>query len=287
MKKYIAILVNDVKLFEYMLNNIPDSIVEQTRFILFNETRIGDKTKQIKKLADIKGIKYRLFTTDDVNSQVKKFVDTPFCDAYSMSLNILMVWFCFKFNQNINKLLVLDDDVLIVGDLDKVFTSKSKFKSDPLAALSMRTGLKSGSQNAIRLKQEFDDIFEIQTDIEILGKTYCNGGTKYYIREQFDIDLFEKYLTAFFQNEYIASVWENRRTFRTAFLDERFEQCLNIVFDMHNFELDDFTELLNAKPDKINYKLIAKKAKPLIHVCNHKWKDITLEQLKDWRIIKW
>lgn len=98
MKKYIAILVNDLMMFKVVLDNLPDDIKQTTKFILFNETRIGNKVEDIKKIIDNR-INYKLFTTEDVNNKLYEIVHTEFVDEYSMSLNILMVWFCFKYNK--------------------------------------------------------------------------------------------------------------------------------------------------------------------------------------------
>lgn len=285
MKKYIAILVNDLMMFKVVLDNLPDDIKQTTNFILFNETRIGNKVEDIKKVINNR-INYKLFTTEDVNNKLYEIVHTEFVDEYSMSLNILMVWFCFKYNKKIDRILILDDDVIIRGSIDEIFVGQSKFKSDGLARLNLITGLKQGNKRSWLLKDEFDDIFETRTEYDDLYKTYCNGGTKFYVREEFDIERFEKYIKNFFESEIVRDIWGRRKTFRTAFLDERFEQLLNLDFEINNYDLDKYVRLINQNPDKIKVSTIAKSKKPLIHVCNHKWKEETIRRMKEEGVIK-
>ena len=281
---YIAILVNDLEVFEYVVKNITLD-KSKYKFILFTDTRIGDKTRTIKKLAESNNLNFRLFTDAEVNNKLVKIVNTTFVFEYSMSLNILMLWFCMKYCRNINKLLILDDDVLINGDISMLFDDQPKFMSDSLAGLSLFHGIKVGNKKSIDLYNELNRIFDMNVDPLLLYKNYMNGGVKYYVRRYINIGLYELYLKRFFESSVIYEMWKNRRSYKTKFLDERFEQMLAIKFKMYNHDMDKYSMLVNQKFEKIDFRKFETTKKKLIHICNNQWKKQTFKKLVEMGVI--
>lgn len=281
---YIAILVNDLEVFEYVVKNITLD-KSKYKFILFTDTRIGDKTRTIKKLAESNNLNFRLFTDAEVNNKLVKIVNTPFVFEYSMSLNILILWFCIKHCRNIDKLLILDDDVLINGDISMLFDDKPKFMRDSLAAANLIHGIKCGNKKSIDLYNEFNRIFDMSVEPHFLYKNYMNGGIKYYVRMYINIDLYELYLKRFFESNVIYEVWKNRRSYKTFFLDERFEQMLAIKFKMYNHDMDKYSMLVNQKFEKIDFRKFETTKKKLLHICNNQWKMQTFEKLVEMGVI--
>lgn len=281
---YIAILVNDLEVFKYIVQNITLD-KNNYRFILFNDTRIGDKTKIIERLAKVNNLKFRLFTDADVNDKLVEVVDTQFVFDYSMSLNILMLWFCMKYCKNIDKLLILDDDVIIKGEILELFDDRPKFMSDSLAGLNMFVGIRDGNKKSIELYNEFNNIFDMNVDPHFLYKNYMNGGVKYYVRRYIDMNEYELYLKRFFESNLIYEMWLNRRSYKTKFLDERFEQMLAIKLNIQNHNMDKYAILVNQKKEKINFKMFKTTKKKLFHVCNNQWKRQTFEKLVEMGVI--
>lgn len=281
---YIAILVNDLEVFKYVVKNI---MLDKSKykFILFNDTRIGDKTKSIKKLAKENSLNFRLFTDVDVNDKLIQIVNTQFVFDYSMSLNILMLWFCMKYCKNINNLLILDDDVIVHKDISELFDDKPKFMNDRLAGLNAYLCIKNNDEKSIKLYNEFNKIFDMDVDAHFLYKSYMNGGVKYYVRKYINMDLYESYLKRFFESKLIHEIWLNRRSYKSKFLDERFEQMLAIKFNMQNHDMDKYAILVIQKFGKINFKRFETTKKKMLHICNNQWKVATFEKLVELGVI--
>ena len=254
MKNAILVLANNMEYFNLMVRNIPDSI-KDFDFIVVNEIRIGDKTDKIKKILEGSKIsRFRVFTSDEINDKFKKeVIDNDFVDDYSMSMNIIPLWFVYKYNSKIGKILLLDDDVILRDGFEKVFESDHHlFKSNRLSA-----GLAEfhkQSQNAIDIYEEWFRIFQIKFSDDWWKneylKKYANSGQRLIVRSMFDLDQYEKKLKEFFESDLFHRFWIDRRNHVSWYFDERFETFF--FFDFLNNELKDTTYLVLSKPEKLN-----------------------------------
>ena len=132
------------------------------QLIVVNETRIGDKTKEIKRILKKENIKsYRLITSDEVNKKLKKeVIDNGFVNDYTMSMNILSLWYIKKYMKDIQKVLLLDDDVILRKGISDLFISDIHlFKSNRLSAGLV--DFEKQSQNAKNIYNEWIRIFNI------------------------------------------------------------------------------------------------------------------------------
>lgn len=254
MKNAILVLANNMEYFNLMVKNIPDSI-KDFDFIVVNETRIGDKTDRIKKILEESKIsRFRVFTSDEINDKFKEeVIDNDFVDDYSMSMNILSLWFVYKYNSKIGKILLLDDDVILRDGFEKIFESDHHlFKSNRLSAGAAE--FYGQSQNAIDVYKEWFRIFQIKFSDnwwknEYLKK-YANSGQRLIVRSMFDLDQYEKKLKEFFKSDLFYRFWIDRRNHVSWYFDERFETFF--FFDSLNNELKDTTYLVLSKPEKLN-----------------------------------
>lgn len=65
----VCILANNMEYFNLFVQNYPEELrTDDCKLIVVNETRIGDKTKEIKRILKKENIKnYKLITSDEVN----------------------------------------------------------------------------------------------------------------------------------------------------------------------------------------------------------------------------
>lgn len=117
MNRAICVLANNMYLFKELIINLPDNL-KDFKFFIFNDTRIGDKTKEIHEI--MKGFNYEVITDKDTNELIP--VKTDFVYDYSMSLKMLMPWYLFS-TKNVDKVLFSDEDVLYTERLLNIFNS--------------------------------------------------------------------------------------------------------------------------------------------------------------------
>lgn len=261
MKNAILVLANNMSYFKLMVDNLPTE-AKDFDFIVVNETRIGDKTHEIGEILDARGIlNFRVFTSEEINERFKKeVIDNDFVDDYSMSMNILSLWFVFKYNKKIEKILLLDDDVILREGVKKLFeTDHHLFKSNRLSA-GPADYYGGNSTNSLIVYEEWFRIFGVEFTEDwwtnVYLKKYANSGQRLIVRDKFDFDRYEQKLKEFFESEIFHQFWLDRRTHTSWYFDERFETFF--FLDDLNDELKDSTYLILTKPEKMNEGSIKK-----------------------------
>ena len=107
MKNAISVLANNLDYFRLMCNNFPDDISDYA-VVVFTETRIGDKTEELKQiLRESKADKFKVIPSDMVIDKFKAdVIDNAFVDEYTMGMNILMLWYLLRYSK-FEKILLL------------------------------------------------------------------------------------------------------------------------------------------------------------------------------------
>lgn len=254
MKNAILVLANNMNYLRLMVDNLPEEI-KDFDFIVVTETRIGDKTSEIYEILESnKDLKYKVFTSELINKKFKEeVIDNSFVDEYTMSMNILSLWFVYKHNKSIEKILLLDDDVILREGLNNLFeTNHHLFKSNRLSAGS--ADYYQQSENARIVFEEWFRIFKIRFEEDwwknIYLKKYANSGQRLIVRDKFDLKEYESKLIDFFKSDIFYQFWINRRTHTSWYFDERFETFF--FLDYLNDDLKDSTYLMLTRPEKLN-----------------------------------
>ena len=275
-EKAVLVLANNMNFFKLMVDNLPDSIDDFT-FIVVNETRIGDKTSEIRSILENSKCKdYKVFTSDLINQKFKaEVIDNEFVEEYGMSMNILSLWFVFKYNKNIKKILLLDDDVILREGFEDLFkTNHHLFKYNRLSAGPSE--FSNQSSNAIAVYEEWFKIFDIEFSDDwwsnVYIKRYANSGQRLIVRKSFDLERYERQLKKFFESEVFLEFWRNRRTHCSWFFDERFETFF--FLNELNDDLNKSTYLILTRPEKMNDGCIKKmKKSSIIHNATNSHKN--------------
>lgn len=276
----ISILVNNIYFFKTLLENISNK--ESYMFYIINETRVKNIIPEIKNECEKYNINYKII---DSNSILKLFpYKNEFLLDYTMGMNILNIWYIFKY-LNISSCLFIDDDVVIKNNLDNIFISKDNM------FLNQSFGLhpnfeKSYSDFQKNLFYEFFKINNVVLDDNSwnkLYKNYFNGGQFYLAK--IDINDYKEKLKSFFESKIIYEAWNKRKSHVGYFLDERF---INLYFfNELNNSLKNTAKLFLVNPDKHDDKYFELYRNiPIIHICNNSHKYKTYNLLIDKKIIK-
>ena len=224
--KAIIVLANNLQFFQLFINNIPNTLND---FILIavNQTRIGDKTKQLNQILNKSIINnYMIIPSQIINNKFKQdVISNQFVDSYCMSMNILSNWYIFKYINDIQKLMFLDDDVIIKNGFQKIFQNNyDMFKYIRLSA--GKVNYNDQSKNVRRCFDQFFKIFNIKFSTEwwtnFYLKKYINVGHWYTNKKLFDINNYESKLKLFFQNKVFEQLWNNRKTYASFMFDQKF-----------------------------------------------------------------
>lgn len=262
MKNAICILANNMDYFRLFIQNYPKEL-ETNDFILIviNEIRIGDKTKEIKEILVKYNISnYKIFTSRKIVNLFKKEVlDNNFVENYTMSMNILSLWFIKKHSKLIQKVLLLDDDIILRPGIAFLFkTNHHLFKSNRLSA--GMADFESQSANAKNIFNEWFKIFNVKFSQEWWKekylKRYANSGQRLIVLERIDINLYENKLINFFKSDLFYSAWMSRNTHTSWYFDERFETFF--FFDDLNNDLNTSTFLILSRREKLTNASIKK-----------------------------
>lgn len=223
----VLVLTNKIDWFKLMAANFPASI-NNFKLIVVNESRIGDKTKEIAHILKRSIVQdYEIISSNTINQKFKaKVIDNDFVDDYTMSLNIISLWYVYKYMPAIEKILLLDDDVILREGFDKVFESeKHLFYYSRLSAGLV--DFNKYSENAKTIFEEWFRIFNVKFSMDWWQnqylKRYANSGQRLIVKKNFDIKRYEHYLKEFFKSEIFHKFWISRRTHCSWFFDERFE----------------------------------------------------------------
>lgn len=281
----IAVLANNTKFVGYMLANMPKSL-ENVYWFIVNETRIGDKRDELAKIAENSRLKqYEIVDSKQIVTECKEhIINNDFVDAYTMGMNILMIWWIFKYRPEIDKVLLVDDDVLFFNGIEDFFNyEQHAFRQYRMSA--GLTNFNEQSKNVKKTLHEWFKVFEIDNVTQDWWKnTYLknnlSSGNRMIVKNCFDIKRYERYLKRFFESKWLKTCWDNRRTPTSGYMDERFETL---------FYIDESNRLLNyescifiSKPEKVSdneWKKLCSGRYKLVHVANKSYKQKTYELL--------
>ena len=261
----ILVLANNMDWFKLMVANFPLSI-NNFKLIVINETRIGDKISEIERILQRSIVKdYLIIPSDKINEKFKKeVINNAFVNDYTMSMNILSLWYVAKCLPYIDKILLLDDDIILREGFDAMFESETHlFYYNRLSAGPVN--FYDLSKNAQSIFNEWFRIFNIKFSLnwwqnEYLKK-YANSGQRLIIMKSFNLCQYENYLSEFFKSEIFHIAWINRKCHISWYFDERFETFF--FFDDLNHDLKRKYKccLVFNKPEKMNkshFNLISK-----------------------------
>lgn len=280
MRNAVCILANNMEYFSLFVQNYPEELrSDDYRLIVANEIRIGDKTKEIKRILKKENIKnYRLITSDEVNKKLKKeVIDNGFVNDYTMSMNILSLWYIKKYMKDIQKVLLLDDDVILRKGISDLFISDIHlFKSNRLSA--GLADFEKQSKNAKNIYNEWFRIFNIDFSEDWWKnkylKKYANSGQRLIILDKLDLNRYEDKLRDFFSSDIFYEAWQLRRSHISWYFDERFETFY--FFNELNDELRKTTFLIVSKTEKLTDSSVRKMLRSyIIHNATNSWKKKT------------
>lgn len=313
--KAIVVLANNMFLFENILRNYPEELYNYS-LIVFTELRIkkaghrdgelepDEKVRIIHELIEKYGLKEnaKVITSETVN---KKFVDDVFevysagevplfFEEYTMSMNILMPWFVFKYVKKIEKILMIDEDVIFNKGAHKVFEfDECQFHYFNLNA----GGFWPVNERQLKTITMWYDFFDIPHKEKLLTedeykwyqKRYVNGSQMLLIKDVFDVDKFEKYLEKFFFDQYFNDLWVNRKNYVTGFIDERFIgfYATSIGVNQMSDEMKGLSKMYIDKFEKIpegRFKRYGNSA--IIHNGSKSHKETIIEKCRELGILK-
>lgn len=269
----MVIIANNLTFLNYLMDNIDKDVYKDVYFLLFNDTRIKDLTKQLNDIMKKQKIKYRIFTDKQVANrfiECMQIKDSKTCQLildYGLSLKFLAIWYVFRFNNKINKAVLSDDDCIYKKEFIKIF-NEDKFISQKCFFGSF-----SISEYCKMILDCFDYDVEEELFKAYLMKNKINSGMVFFTKEHFDLNKYERSLVKLFRNEKFYQRWYNprRRTVFIGSLDEVFLTAF--FFNDENFMFDDsglnYNYQLFYSTGKITDKQIINNfnKKASIHVC--------------------
>ena len=252
MKNVISILANNLDYFKLLCNNFPEDINDYA-VIAFTETRIGDKTKELKQILSESKAKY--FKVIPSNKVIDKFkanvIDNDFVDDYTMGMNILMLWYLLKYSK-FEKILLLDDDIILGNGLKKLFNTKHSLFM-PFRLSAGPSDINKNSENGKEIFKEWFSIFGKEFNQEnyknLYINKYMNSGQRLIVKNDINLEYYQSMLYKFFNSKVFYKFWKNRKSHVSFFFDERFE-----VFafnELYNNGMKPFSFLLVSKFEKI------------------------------------
>ena len=281
----ICVLANNMSFVEAMVANLPNDFTNYT-LVTVNESRIGDKTREIREILDLFNVKDSLvIDSKDIVKQLKReVIDTTFVDEYTMGMNILMLWYVMKQFKGVERILLTDDDVIFFKGLATVFENdKNMFTSFRLSAGPV---YELASDNRKQYMREWAELFGYTFSKEWYDeyiRCYKASGQRYIVRSQFDLDFYEESLKKFFMCEKFLERWRKRRTHTSWFFDEVFE-CM--VFPYFNNGMNKYTNVIVSKPEKIDESSYARMSnRPIMHNATKSHKLRLLQNMRDRHII--
>lgn len=272
MKNAIVILANDMELLKAQVDNLPALNCD---YIICNETRIGNKIDEIKKMIPSAII----IDSADVIKEFSKLHTSEFLNDYTMGMNILLQWYVFKF-MDYDRVLFTEEDVILNEKVNSIFNEdKCLFYCWAISASTKPYNeLKSKDFNYVNaLDKLFNINFTADNYLEIWKNAHLASGQRYYVRDKFDLQLYEQKLIAFYSNETFHNCWLNRRNHRSYYIDERFEGFFAYSSGIINNGMRPYTYIEIAKPEKRDiskYNCIQK--------CGGIWHNATVSNKHKW-----
>ena len=194
MNNCIAVLDNNLKFLKILLDNLSSCDMTNITICIVNEVRIGNKLNDIEKLISQYHYNIKLISSEDIICQFKKdVIENSFVDEYTMSMNILMLWYLMKY-YNFDKILFIDDDVVLLNGFEEVFThSNHLFYNHRLCAGNTDFNTESNHRKEVLL--EWFNIFDITFSeyfwTNIYLKKYINTGQFVVDKTYFDVVKYE------------------------------------------------------------------------------------------------
>lgn len=265
-KNAVVIICNDIDFFRLMAENFPDD-VNDVKLIVCNDDRLGDRSGEITEILE-KSIlnEWELLKASEINELLNWYgVEGEFVEDYTMSTKMTAPWFVFETNEDVEKLLVLDEDVILNDGFSTLFDSdKSLFYTMRLSA-GPKDYFREGSAQDALFKELFrvNDIeFSLKWWQESYIKCYIGAGNMLILRDDFDNDRYLKVLEKFFKSNLIKSFWDKRKVHTSYFIDERF---MNLFLDdVKNNGLNKLVHVEISKPEKITNNSFNKMKRALV-----------------------
>lgn len=275
----ICLLVNNLDYIQAFIRNLPTNI-DKYDLVLINETRIGNKIKSISKITEDVNNVIILDSQDIVKDFKENVLDNIFVDVYTMGMNILAQWYLFK-NYQYNKVLFLDDDVLINEKIDDLFNNdKCMFYKFALSC-GGKTYYDNNTKYRVLIKT-FGDIYNLDinenTYREIWKANHLANGQRLYYKPDFDIDKYTNDLSKFFSSEILKSFWTSRTMHTSYHLDEWFESLFAYTAGIINDDLKKYTYIEMSDNKKVDISKYNKINKCAI------WHNATASHKTDWLV---
>lgn len=289
MKKAIAVLATNMDYLKALIDNLPKLDCD---LIICNESRIGNKIPEIKKLAPKNTI---IVDIVDVVKEFAKMQDTPFLHDYTMGMKILFPWYVFKF-MNYDKVVISDEDVILNEKINNIFNEdKCLFYTWKMSAATKPYDELKGLNK--EFVDELDKLFNLNFNkdnfLDIWLNSHIAAGNMYFVKNTFDLKQYEDKLLQFYRSDVMQKCWDSRLTSRgrqyTKFgIDEWFESFFAYSTNILNNGMAKYVYIEIARPAKRDiskYKAIQK--------CGGLWHNATvsnklawIEELRKYNIIK-
>lgn len=279
----LCILANNMDYFKAFADNFEQGPYD---VIVCNESRIGDKTAEIKQILPNAII---VDSKDVVKLFAETVTDTEFLHSYTMGMKILVIWYVFK-TFNYNKVFFTDEDIFI-NNIDRIFDyDRSVFYYFALSA-GNHAGLKYNNEKYQNMIKEFNRIFDIQINEdnykEKWVKKHINAGQRLYIRKDIGKD-YEMYLKQYIESEFIKYIWDNRKRPTELMMDEWFESMYIMKMGIEDSTLNKNHHVLLeiAKPTKVDFDKFNLKKWDMMHNATSTQKYNWIDALKQYKQIK-
>ena len=276
-KYIVCVLVNNMVYFETMLRNMPKQN-DKILFVFVNEQRLLDMTDKITNIANKYISNFKVIGSEKANNFCLKNLNLSeqgrhFLNVYKMGMNILPQYYLFT-KTNCEKMLFLDDDILITSDLINIFENINccSFVRDGMTGFLVKKDKKGNkiyySNDA---QSELINLWNNKNPIpqDILKKyvdNYFNSGTRIYVMNNSLLESYKNLLEKFFENKLLCFYFENWCNFNTDktkgfFQDQNFENSFVCENDLYNFELSKYVRKVSSlKQIPKNPKLLLNKS---------------------------
>lgn len=279
----LCILANNMDYFKAFADNFEQGPYD---VIVCNESRIGDKTVEIKQILPNAII---VDSKDVVKLFAETVTDTEFLHSYTMGMKILIIWYVFK-TFNYDKVFFTDEDIFI-NNIDRIFDyDRSVFYYFALSA-GNHAGLKYNNEKYQNMIKEFNRIFDIQINEdnykEKWVKKHINAGQRLYVRKDIGKD-YEMYLKQYIESEFIKYIWDNRKRPTELMMDEWFESMYIMKMGIEDNTLNKNHHVLLeiAKPTKVDFNKFNLKKWDMMHNATSTQKYNWIDALKQYKQIK-
>lgn len=247
-KKIVCILCNNLEALKITFANMPKQN-KDISFIIFNDERVKDIGDEIKEFLDevrskIEN-KIKFVSAKQTNDLLIKNLNgltesgKHYIEEYTMGLNINMQYFIMKKVSGDKKVIFLDDDVIICGNLDEVFEENE--------VAYCGNCFSTGGKGWVNGTDEFAD--EILKLANVNAKKWTtknvSGCCRMLTYSNEEIKMYEKVLVEFYNSKVFRknfSVYRNtgKNKCKSFFQDQYFENCFLWRIDKQNNIMDKY-----------------------------------------------